>query len=204
MNKWGSDNQWGTKNKWKTEDESDSSPSPVKSKSSGTLTFILIYILVLLLLLVIGALRYKADSKSTSNYRVLIHNMNKNHLERESLQSLQETIQKYDKEGVRWSLLIPETEVPLEYDDGDTHYEVERISNNEQIIRLTYELALLNHPAVKYRVKNNSVEPMFTFGPGNYFFALFWTILTVAVIGIFKHIVRAIIWILEKINPKKE
>jgi hypothetical protein len=129
--------------------------------------------------------------------------LNKNHLERRGLQRLQKTIQRYDQEGVLWSFLIPEVEVPLEYDDGDTHYEVERVSNDEQIIRLTYEIATLNHPSVKYRVKNNSIEPMFTFGAVNYFYALFLTVFAVIVIGVFRGIARVIIWGVGKIKAKK-
>ena len=189
--------------KSETEEES-SSPTPSdKKKISSRVTFIGAYILALLILLVIELLTYKEDSEKSSYFLVIVHNISENHLELQSLKRLQETLQKYDQAGVSWSLLIPKTKVPLQHDDGDTFYDVQRVSDDEQIIRLSYELGIGNHPSIKYRAKNNTAEPLFTFSFGNYFLAIFLALLIIVVIEIVKFMFQTIIWIKRKIDHQE-
>lgn len=169
--------------------------SSEKKKPNRWIYFIAFYILALIILLGYEIASYDQKSRNSNYYLVLVHNKNENRMELHGLKRLKETLQNYKKSGVEWSLFIPESKVPLQYDDGDTFYSVERVSPDEQIVQLTYELAIGNHPTVKYRVKNELVEPMFIFGLGNYFLAFFVAILLMIVIDIIRYSIKAVIWI---------
>ena len=178
--------------------------SSEKKKSSRWIYFIAVYILAVIILLCYQSVTFDQKSVSSNYYFVLVYNKNENRIELHGLNKLKEMHQDYNKSGVKWSLFIPETKVPLQYEDGDTVYSVERISPDEQIITLTYELGIGNHPTVKYRVKNESVEPIFTFGLGNYLLAVILTIFIIVVIDIIRYTIKAIIWIKHRLYSQGE
>ena len=160
--------------------------------------FIGAYILFLLILLIIRVASFEDESIKSSYYYVLVHNLDENHLELQRLNKLQETLNNYQRVGVTFTLLLPETRIPLQYEDGDTYYKVEKVSDDEQIINLTYELGIGNHPTVNYRVKDGSIEPLFTFGVSNYFLALIPALLVVVVLDLIRYGIKAFMWLKRK------
>lgn len=178
--------------------------SSEKKKSSRWIYLVAVYILAVIILLCYQSVSFDQKSVSSNNYFVLVYNESENRIELHGLNKLKVMLQDYNKSGVKCSLVIPETRVPLQYDDRDTVYSVERISPDEQIITLTYELGIGNHPTVKYRVKNESVEPIFTFGLGNYFLAGIITILIIVVIDIIRYAIKAIKWIKHRLYSQGE
>ncbi len=57
-------------------------------------------------------------------------------------------------------ILPPDAEKKYAFVDTDTFFSIDRISEQEQIVTLDYEIAMMNHGTSKYRVTANNVEPI--------------------------------------------
>lgn len=178
-------------------------PPVKKSRTKGCLVFLAIYFASWGILSVIPTWTGNGNKNVPGYFMVLVLNKDANKLELVQYRYLDNKIKSFEENGTKYSFNIPENDIALANDDLDTYYTVRRMSGEEQEVSLNYELGYLNHPTSKYRVINNSIQPVSFYGRGpNSIFAFFIAIIILVIIDIVRYANILILWIRKKIKSE--
>lgn len=108
------------------------------------------------------------------HFSVLIYDKTRDRLREYSYPVGDEVIKHFEENDIEYTYLLPvNAERDYPFGDTDTFFSVDRLSGQEQVVKLDYELGLLNHSSSTYRATDKSVKPMSADNGGLPYFSSF-------------------------------